>query len=87
MKHESLLMFTLYTSLIVLTLAPAWRSFFTTLEWPLRDAIVSAVALPCEEVWREGCLITVHGDKSYTDNTKSHVVTKQQCTLTGRFQS
>jgi len=43
MKHESLLTFTYYTSLVVLTVAPAWRSFLTTLEWPLRDAIISAV--------------------------------------------
>ena len=84
MKHESLPTVTYYTSLAVLTVAPAWRSFLTTLEWPLRDAIISAVTLPCEEVWREGCLIAVHRDKSYTENTKSCVVTNN---LTGGFQS
>ena len=51
-------MLTFYTSLVVLTVARAWRSFFTTLEWPLRDATISAVAPPCEEVWREGGHIT-----------------------------
>ena len=78
MKHESLLTFTYYTLLVGLTVAPAWRSFLTTLEWPLKDAIISAVAplIFCEEVWREGCLITVHGDKSYTANTSSCIVTK-----------
>jgi len=76
MKHESLLTFTYYTSLVVLTVAPAWRSFLATLEWPLEDAIIRAVApsLSCEEVWREECLITIHGDKSYTENSKSCVL-------------
>ena len=66
--------------LVVLTVALAWRSFLTTLEWPLKDAIISAVAplISCEEVWRAGCLITVHGDKSYTENTRSYVLTKTQ---------
>jgi len=77
MKHESLLTFTYYTSLVVLTVARAWRSFLTTLEWPLRDAIISAVNPSFEEVWREECHISVHGDKSYTENTKSCVLTKQ----------
>jgi len=61
MKHESLLTFT-YTSLVVLTVAPAWRSFLTTLEWPLRDAIISAV-LPCCETVEEGCHISSHGEQ------------------------
>ena len=39
-----------YTMFVVLTEAPAWRSFFTTPEWPLEDAIISAVSSPCEEV-------------------------------------
>jgi len=74
---KSRLMFTFYTSLVVLTMAPAWRSFLTTLEWPLKDAIISAVAppLPCEEVWREGCFITVHGDNlSHTQTMLSLVL-------------
>ena len=42
--------------LAVLTVAPPWRSFLTTLEWPLKDAIISAVAPPlsCEEARRCG---------------------------------
>ena len=45
--------------LVVLTVAPAWRSFLTTLEWPLKDAIISAVVPPlsCEEVWRDVLLL------------------------------
>ena len=70
MNHESLLTFTYYTSLAVLTVAPAWRSFLITLQWPLRDAIIRAVAPPCEEMWKEVCLITVHADKSYIENTR-----------------
>jgi len=66
---------------------PAWRSFLTTLEWPLEDAIIGAVTPPCEEVWREGCLITVHGDKLYTENTKSCVLTKQQLGHGNKFWS
>ena len=31
------------TLLEVLTVAPAWRSIFTTLAWPLRDADIRAV--------------------------------------------
>ena len=74
MKHESLLTLNYYTSLVVLTVAPAWRSFLATLEWPLEDAIIRAVAPPCEEVWRGGCLITIHRDTSYTENSKSCVL-------------
>ena len=48
-KHESLLTFA-YTLLAVLTVASAWRSFLTTLEWPLEDAVISAVSPFCEEV-------------------------------------
>ena len=48
-KHESLLM-SYYTLLVVLTVALAWRSFLTTLEWPLEDAVISAVSPLCEEV-------------------------------------
>ena len=55
-KHESLLIFAYYTVLVVLTVDPAWRSFPTTLEWPLEDAIISAVVSPCE---------TVEGGMSY----------------------
>jgi len=39
-----------YTLLVVLTVAPSWRSFLITLEWPLEDAIISAVAPFCEEM-------------------------------------
>ena len=78
-KDESPLRYNYCTLFAVLTVAPAWRSFLTTLEWPLKDAIIRAVAPPlsCEEAWRE-CLITVHGDKSYTENNTSSVVTKQK---------
>ena len=55
MKGESLLTFA-YTLLVVLTVVPALRSFPTTLEWPLKDAIVSAV-YPSYEV--------VEGQMSY----------------------
>ena len=55
-KHESLLIFAYYTVLVVLTVDPAWRSFPTTMEWPLEDAIISAVVSPCE---------TVEGGMSY----------------------
>jgi len=34
----------LYTLLAVLTVAPAWRSLLTTLEWPSEDASISAVS-------------------------------------------
>ena len=61
----------LLTKLVVLTVDPAWRSFLTTLEWPLEDAIISAVFPNCEEV--EGCLIT-HGDESYTENNSCHSI-------------
>lgn len=37
----------LFTSVVVLTVAPAWRSFLTTFEWPLEDAMISAVSPPC----------------------------------------
>ena len=45
-KHESFPCSNihLYTLLAVLTVAPAWRSFLTTLEWPLEDASISAVS-------------------------------------------
>ena len=46
-KHETLVC---YTFLAVLTVAPAWRSFLTIPEWPLEDAIISAVAQHCETV-------------------------------------
>ena len=39
-----------YTWLVMLTVAPAWRSFLTTLEWPLEEAIISAVVPSCKEV-------------------------------------
>ena len=49
-KHETLnINFSRYTSLVVLTVAPAWRNFLTTLEWPLEDAIISAVFPNYEE--------------------------------------
>jgi len=49
-KHESFPSSNihLYTWLVVLTVEPAWRSFLTTLEWPLEDAIISAVVPFCE---------------------------------------
>ena len=39
----------LNTLLVVLTVAPAWRSI-PTIEWLLEAAMVSAVFLSCEEV-------------------------------------
>ena len=77
-EDESPLRLTYYTSLVALTVACAWRSFLITPEWPLKDAIISAVSPSCEEVCREASLITVHGDKSHIENSKSCVVTKQQ---------
>ena len=68
MRHFNI---TCYTSLVVLTVAPAWRSFLTTREWPLRDAIISAVFPNCEEE-------CVHADQS------SCVVTSySECPLNG----
>jgi len=46
-----------YTQSVVLIVDPAWRSFLTTLEWPLEDAIIREVVPPlsCEELLREEC--------------------------------
>ena len=60
-KHESLLTFA-FTLLVVLTVAPNWRSFLTTLEWPLEDAVISAVFPFCVEV--EEYIISLVGSKS-----------------------
>ena len=48
--HEPSTTLKLYTLLVVSTVAPALRSFLTTLERPLEDAIISAVFPYCEEV-------------------------------------
>ena len=53
MSHFIHIIDLIYTKLVVLTVASVWRSFLTTLEWPLEDAIISAVSPFCEEVWRE----------------------------------
>ena len=45
----------------MLTVAPAWRSLLTTLEWPLEDASISAVS-PLWET-EEGCHIRSHGEQ------------------------
>ena len=62
-KHESFphSNIHLYTWLVVLTVAPAWRSLLTTLEWPLEDASISAVSPLWETV--EGCYIKSHGEQ------------------------
>jgi len=40
----------IFTQLVVSTIVSSLRSFLTTLEWPLEDAIISAVAPFCEEM-------------------------------------
>jgi len=58
--------------------APALRSFLTTLEWPLEDATVSAVSPSCDKV--EGCFIMqcISLCSVYWATSCTEVITKQQ---------
>ena len=68
----------LFTLVVVLTVAPALRSFLTTLEWPLEDATVSAVSPSCDKV--EGCFIMqcISLCNAYRATSCTEVITKQQ---------